>query len=481
MLKIAKVLDDDNKQVDALLAQAEYHVETEHVRANEPAHQAAEIARGLDDPIREARALSLSGQANFFGGNLNQSRSDLEGASEKFLAAGLSGEAAASLHSLSLTLGNIGQNEAALEVGLRALDISREAGDKVPEATSLRRVAIAYENERRYEKALPFAQEALDLHRQLGDRAEEVSALNVLGIINSRLGNSERATGLYKDSINLAEEIESSVGIQYATFNNAWYTALEGQYERALSIVEEQVLKYADHPDRWLAGWLHNIQTIFYYLLGQHEKAIQSMERARALLEGIWNSNDQSGNQAFLAAIYAESGQGDKALESAKEAAKVAAQTSDGDFLFHNNWTARVHLILGEELETGLAMAEQAVADSRKYANDFIEIQSLNNKARLHLALNQPEAALTSVEDLLPLLDYLDANSRRQELMWTIYLVMSAVGREQEAKEALQDAYEYVQLISARTQDDDLRRSWLEKVPDNPRILAEIKKTELGH
>jgi hypothetical protein len=101
-------------------------------------------------------------------------------------------------------------------------------------------------------------------------------------------------------------------------------------------------------------------------------------------------------------------------------------------------------------------------------------------KARLHLLLDQPEAAHKTVEELLPLLDYLDANHRRQDILWTIYLVMTAVGREEEAKEALQNAYEYVQLIAGRTQDEDLRRSWLENVPVNPEILAQIEKMGLG-
>jgi tetratricopeptide (TPR) repeat protein len=254
---------------------------------------------------------------------------------------------------------------------------------------------------------------------------------------------------------------------------------MEGQYEKALTFMEEQVKKYADHQDKWLAGTLHNDLVPYYYRLGQQEKAAQTLEQAATLLEGIWSANIQSGSLAFAAAYYAESGRRDEARRFAKKAVEAAAQSSEGDFLFYHNWMARMHLVLGEKLEVGLAAAEQAVARSRKYANAFVEIMSLNNKARLHLALNQPEAALATVEELLPLLDLLEANLRRQELFFTIYLVMEAVGREQEAKEALQSAYEYVQLIAGRTQDDGLRRSWLENVPDNPLIMAEAKKLGL--
>jgi hypothetical protein len=113
--------------------------------------------------------------------------------------------------------------------------------------------------------------------------------------------------------------------------------------------------------------------------------------------------------------------------------------------------------------------------------NDFAEIRSLNSKARLHLALNQSEAALATVEELLPMLHLLDANFRRQESYWTIFRVMRAAGRENESAEALQRAFEYVQSIAERIEDDDLRRGWLEDVPDNPQILAEAEKMGIVH
>jgi serine/threonine protein kinase len=482
LLELAESLDDDNRRMDALLAQAGYHLKTEHVRTNKPAHQAAEIARSLDDPIREARALSLSGRASFFTGDFSRSQSDLETVAERFLAAGLAGEAAGALHSLSLTLANLGLNEEALEVGLRALDVSRESGDKVQEATSLRRIAIAHQNERRYERAMPFAKEALDLHRQLGDSAEEVAALNVLGILCSRLGDSERAAGLYRESIALAEEIESSSGIQYATFNASYYTASDGQYEEALNIITDQVEKHGNSPDKWLSGSLHSTQAIFLFLLGQYEKAIEAMEQSHPLLEGIQTAGSKAANLTFEAALRVAAGQRDEALKLANEAAVAAALADEGDSLdFYYANLARMHRTLGEEFQTGLEAADQSLAFSKKFSNDHTEIQSLNSKIRLHLALNQPERAHSALEALLPLLDRRDSYLHRQELMWTISKVMRAVGMENEANEALQEAFDYVQLIAAGIDDDELRLCWLENVTDNPQILEEAKKLGLAH
>ena len=479
MLKIASMLDDDNKRIDALLAQADYHLETEHTRTNEPAHEAAKLARSLGDTIREARALYLSGQAGFFSGDYDSSRSDLETAAERFLKAGLAGEAAGSLHALALTLVSLGLTEKAIEIGLRALEISRKAGEKVHEASSLRRLAIAYHTEMRNEKALPYAEQALELHRQLGDRAEEANALNVLGIIFSFLHDPQRAARCFQESIALAEEIESSVGIQYAIFNSALYTAYDNQYEKALNLLTEQVEKYADHPDSWLVGMLHSVHAIFYHLLGLNDEAVESSEQATVLLEGMLSPGTEAGNLTFRSVFYAEAGQLEKARRCVEKAAEIASHANLGDSLdFYYTWLAKMHLVLNEELHTGLDAANEALAFSRKFSDYFTFIHSLNLKARFHLALGQQEQARRAIEELRPLMDIVYCNHRRQELLWTMYLERKTAGDERAAEELLQEAREYIDLIAGRIEDAGIRQSWLEKVPDNPKIIAEAE--ELG-
>ncbi len=78
-------------------------------------------------------------------------------------------------------------------------------------------------------------------------------------------------------------------------------------------------------------------------------------------------------------------------------------------------------------------------------------------------------------------MDIVYCNHRRQELLWTIYLERKAAGEEREAEEALQNTINYINLIAGRIEDDKTRRSWLENVPDNPKIIAEAKKLGLLH
>jgi len=78
-------------------------------------------------------------------------------------------------------------------------------------------------------------------------------------------------------------------------------------------------------------------------------------------------------------------------------------------------------------------------------------------------------------------MDIVYCNHRRQELLWTIYLERKAAGEEREAEETLLNTLNYINLIAGRIEDDKTRRSWLEDVPDNPKIIAEAEKLGLLH
>ena len=140
-----------------------------------------------------------------------------------------------------------------------------------------------------------------------------------------------------------------------------------------------------------------------------------------------------------------------------------------------------MHLALGEDLEIGLAAADEAVTFSRQYPNEYAEIQSLNCKIRFHLALNQSKLARETAEELMPLMEIIYSNWGRQELLWTLYLEKKEAGDVRGAAEELQRAFDYVELIASRITDDDIRQSWLEKVPDNPKIITEAKELGLPH
>ena len=216
LLHLAEMLHYDTLRCDALLAEADFYLQTEHLRAKELTQRAADIARRIGDGVREGHALRRQGFIGRLSHDFAASRAALEAAAQRFRGAGPIVEAAACLHILSLTLGDLGEYDAALQAGKEALALSRIAGDRRQEGISLRRVAIIHLEQPQAAEALSFAEAALSLLRAVGDRTEECHALNALGVINAWLDHPAEAEAFFRGSLLLAEETDSGTSILFA-------------------------------------------------------------------------------------------------------------------------------------------------------------------------------------------------------------------------------------------------------------------------
>ena len=482
--ELFELANDDAQRIDALLAQANHFITTQHTKAREPASQAATLARRLEDPVREARALRLAGEAAHFGALYQQSRQDLEAAAEHFQTAGLSADAAASLHWLSMALRDLGELEAGRAAVEEALALSRQAGSKLQEATSLRRLAIFHNLAGAHEEALHCVQEALALHRQLGDRGQEVHALNVLGIIHADLGDSELGLAYIQESLTLAEAIDSIKGIEYAVWNTYRYLTHTGDYEEALNFTNTQLARFREHADKWLVGHLYIWNAGARLFIGDRLGALAALERHLEYLEGLQPPNERAWVLTWLASIQAEIGRMDQAEQSLRAAEEIVATIpQELGKAGIRQFRAEMHLLQNKNLSEALSDANQAVAYYQQKGAIFNQNWTLNTKARLHLALDQPQEALATVETLLKLMNLEHPKDLRfwpQHSWFTTYQVLLALGRDSEADAALGKAYAWIQRVAEKTQDAELRRCWLEQVPDNPRILAEAEARGLS-
>lgn len=90
----------------------------------------------------------------------------------------------------------------------------------------------------------------------------------------------------------------------------------------------------------------------------------------------------------------------------------------------------------------------------------------------MHLALGEPEAAFSTSAEVLRLADIMPFPPTPERYFFVHSRILRALGREAEADEHLQKAYDRVQLVASKTKDETLRRSWLENVRDNREIVA---------
>ena len=481
LLRLAEALNDDALLCDALLAQADFYLQTEHLRAKELTQRAAEIARRIGDGIREGHALRRQGFIGRLSHDYAASRTALDAATQRFRAAGLSVEAATCLHILSLTLGDLGEYEAALKASEEALALSRQAGDRRQEGISLRRLAIVHLERLQEAEALPFAEAALALLRAVGDRTEECHALNVLGVIHAWLNHPVESETFFRASLALAEDTNSGTSILFAVENlHFLHYGWRGEYTAALAFIEAQLSQPFIAANEYIASNLRIRKADFLARLGQFPRALpifyaELSAAERRLAEGTVSTVEHVNLLSLIGLVEAEMGDHAAArghLEAALAGVKPAETPPDAAGLLVNR--AYCALLAGDETEfrLGLDLAERAIGLMHRGATWLISLAIAHRvAAELHLALGDPTAALADSQEALR--DQGVGRYTIEKFYFTHSRALLASGQPAEAAEYLRRAYERVRLVAEQTDDPELRRSWLEDVRTNREIIAD--------
>jgi tetratricopeptide (TPR) repeat protein len=477
MLALAEQQGDEARRCDALLALAGYCLSTDLAAARAPADEALEIARALADPVREARALHCLGEHDHFLGDYQRGRTQLEAATELYVEAGTPAEAARCLSALALTLGTLGESDSAIEAAQRSADLSREAGDRRQEATGLRRIAIAFTNQERHAEALPLAERALALHRELGDRAQECAALNVMGIIKAHLHDHEQSERYFRKSLQVAESLADPIGIQYAIWNlltTHYYR--RGEVQDSLAFFDEYIDKARARNDLRLSAKLLMAKSTFLEALGQYTPALSVLERSLALGEEGLGRQEKAdvwgwrGHVQLRLAEYAE------ARRNLRRAAAVARETGNAEVLGDTlAWEALIALHQGvpEAMRVGLGLVQEALAAYGEHSQHYNYPIAYETAARLRLALGDVPAAEIDSRQALDRIASVPSPYKAEQVHHTHSRILRALGKEAEADEYLQRAYQRVMLVAGKTTDPELKRSWLENVAVNRQIVEE--------
>jgi DNA-binding SARP family transcriptional activator/tetratricopeptide (TPR) repeat protein len=94
-----------------------------------------------------------------------------------------------------------------LSHGMRALKLSRAAGDRTLEVMSLNDVGYSHALLANYRQAIFYCERALAGSQEAGERSWESAAWDSLGYIHHRLGRHQRAVSCYERSLDLCREL----------------------------------------------------------------------------------------------------------------------------------------------------------------------------------------------------------------------------------------------------------------------------------
>jgi predicted ATPase len=475
MLALADELDDDRLRFQAQLALADYCYATDFTRLGQVAGQAVELAEKLNDPLPRAQALQRLSWHAWFGGDFTRSSELLQSAMHSFEQAGQTQEVVACLKLLVLNYAYSGQHQKAEQAARQAIDLSRKLGDLRQEATSLRRLAIALEIQGKFSEALPLMQDALRMHREVGDRSEEVHALNAIASTLVSLERIEEAGGYFQEALDLAKAIRMESAINMVVYNiiGSLYRP-DGDLQAALEFML-QMLEWARGAGvQSLVESFERGRGELLSDLGQYPAALEALQNAMAAARDLPDDRDPLYLAMAIARQHAYLGQQEHAQQLAGETlARIRARSDSEIFLDAYYGAASIYSLGADPLlwQQGLELVQRAVELPRRAGNDNALAYALDLQARLLLKLDQVEQALASSEEMLQAAERAGRASGLESFYHTRALALGQAGRQAEAAEWIDKAFQEIMRIAAKLRDPGLRQSWLEAVATHRGVI----------
>jgi serine/threonine-protein kinase len=168
------------------------------------------------------------------------------------------------------------------------------------------RLGLFYFNQRRFPEAIQALKRVIEL---TPDNAE---AYNNLGVVYRRMGDLPNAATVFKKAISLGPtyRVYSNLGLVYHDQGN--YTAAVEIFQKAAGLNAKDFRLWMNlaSAERWL---------------GHDQQAVDAYRKALPLVEGLAASQPQDvTNQSTLGVLYARLGQHDKALRSVEASLAIA-------------------------------------------------------------------------------------------------------------------------------------------------------------
>ncbi len=338
------------------------------------------------------------------------------------------------------------------EAGEEALALARELGDEHHEAQALITLGTFYNWTDKPDRGMRYLRQALEITKQLDDKLTEVLLLNQLGLESERQGDYFRLLTEYqRKRLKLSRQIGYRTGeIESLTLCGQTQALYLGDYKGGLALLNE-----AQRMSEWSESDMYMLLRVIqiHAVRGAHDEARKALEEIRQIdAEGVL-ATARAGRRLVAAILY-------NALGDETHARQVLDLTEEvRDMVAHNP-------LITEQYEI-------AVAHERAKAHLTLATRLNDEDERrdhLRQALEASHAALSRYE-ALGYVQIIECVS--EEILFCHSHTLKANGREKEASEVLQRAYdEMLRKHALIPESSPFRHTYLENVPVHREIQA---------
>jgi len=431
---LATALDDDVRRTKVALRTARYaEFKSDWPAAIAAAQMAIHLAQSTQDVRSEAMGYLWWGRALWRQGDHTAARSRLE----------------------------------------QALALAHSAASRQEEADSLRNLGIVYYGQSDYDRAQEYWEQALPIYREIGDRRGEWATISNFGTVFADQGDYAEAGICWKHALRICREIGDRWGEAVELYSIGRSLIFRGDYAGARACWEQALPIYREIDDRLgEAGVLVEFGRVSG-LQGDYAGANPHYERALRLYRETGDRSGEARALALLGLCSHHRGDGAAAQRSCQQA-QLIAQDLGNRHLEGGALTILSHALVG------LGHLAEA-ADAYRHALDLWREAGLHNLAteplaglaHIYLAQGDLAQALTNVEQVLSLLGTapLGFSDDPFPVYLTCYRVLRA-SQDPRAQEILMTAFNLLQELASKIEDEGLRRSFLENVAAHRDLLA---------
>ncbi|MBU1660364.1 MAG: tetratricopeptide repeat protein [Chloroflexi bacterium] len=366
-----------------------------------------EKARALytasDTPHGAAEALVGLGKVYADRGQHDIARQQFEEAMAVFISLEDRQREAACLRDIGMTHWREGANAAASQVFDKSLSICQEIGDREGEAGSLNGLGLVLITQGAHDETRRYWEESVAIFRELGLEKRVAFGLHNLGILHMSQGYCSDAQQCLEESLT----INQAAGAKPSqALDMGWLGKLAlhfGEYQAALKYLDAAL-----ELDREIGGSTEQDMHLIWrgvaaYETGDLDGALGYIQRAIQSLEGTRVRLKTHEVYRELSQVYLARGEGEKALDAAREALRHAEVIGDGNtlgFALANLGAVCASSLITDApdprpyFERGLALLQDGVPASlwhgqalREYGAHLIQCGELNQgEAYLHEA-----------------------------------------------------------------------------------------------
>jgi predicted ATPase len=318
----------------------------------------------------------------------------------------------------------------------RALAIYRARADSAAQAEAIGRLALVHLNRNEYRAALQHAEAALALFRAAGDRVGEERILRYVGDIRAGEGDYEQALDCYREVLAIRRAIGHRAREGGALGDLGDIYLAVGRYEESLDLHRQSLAIDREVGYRYGEAWCHHDLGRIWADLGELPKARQELLVAHALACEIEAKNlvvlSLLGLSLTCRLLGGEANLGE-ALRLASEASELGRR-----------WALPYGVTVGEAYQAGVHLARGGLQDALFHSHSAVAAVERHGKTELN----------------------------DEEVLFIHHQVLSAAGDRAAARQALARAYRGVMGRAERIRSDELRQSFLSRVPFNRRCVA---------